>query len=478
MKFCPRCGVELSKQTNFCPNCGENFNGSSILSNLSKEFWITCIGAVGILVFSLFEWINIGYNINFNLFSLWSMLNNSMLVMLLGSSLQFQVARTLLIILSIMLIISFILLIISIINHRSKEHTKFACWGFRLSAIVTAIFILSILFVTDGGSFEILTIFPFLCLLIAIIGMIYVTPRSEKTSDIISIWGDKIFDIFNYLILSLLALSCVLPFIHVMAVSFSASADVSAGRVGLWPVNFTMESYALAMRRPRFFTSMWNSVQRVGLGVFVNMMITILTAYPLSKAKGVFKGRTFFSWFFVVTMLIGGGMIPTFIIVSMTGLRNTIWAMILTGALPVFNMVVLLNFFRQIPGELEESAHLDGAGDFRILFQIFVPLSVPCLATLVIFQVVGHWNDWFSGMVYMDNIDNQPLATYLHQVLQRPNFDQISQMTHEERRRMLQISPRTLQNAQITMATLPVVMIYPFLQRFSVKGLTLGSLKG
>jgi len=290
--------------------------------------------------------------------------------------------------------------------------------------------------------------------------------------------GDYVFDVFNYMILAFLALSCVLPFIHVMAVSFSSSADVSAGRVGLWPVNFTTESYALAMRRPRFFTSMWNSVQRVGLGVFVNMLITILTAYPLSKAKGVFKGRTFFSWFFVATMLIGGGMIPTFIIVSMTGIRNTIWALILPGALPVFNMVVLLNFFRQLPGELEESAFLDGAGDFRILFQIYVPLSLPCLATLIIFQTVGHWNDWFSGMVYMDSIDNQPLATYLHQVLQRPNFDQISQMTPEERRRMLQISPRTLQNAQITMATIPIVLIYPFLQRFFVKGLTLGSLKG
>jgi len=290
--------------------------------------------------------------------------------------------------------------------------------------------------------------------------------------------SEYIFDFFNYLILGLLALSCVLPFIHVMAVSFSDSAAAMSGRVGLWPVDFTIESYALAMRRPRFFTSMLNSLNRVALGVFINMLITILTAYPLSKAKGVFKGRTFFSWFFVITMLIGGGIIPTFIIVTLSGIRNTIWALILPGALPVFNMVVLLNFYRQLPHELEEAAVIDGAGDFRILFQIFVPLSLPCLATLVIFQTVGHWNDWFSGMIYMDNIENQPLATYLHQVLQRPNFDQIATMTHEERQRFLQISPRTLQNAQITMATLPIVLVYPFLQRFFVKGLTLGSLKG
>jgi len=290
--------------------------------------------------------------------------------------------------------------------------------------------------------------------------------------------SNTLFDVFNYFVIGILALTCVLPFIHVLAISFSDSPAVTSGRVGLWPVNFTIESFALAMRRPRFFTSMLNSLERVAVGVFVNMLITILTAYPLSKAKGVFKGRSFFSWFFVITMLIGGGMIPTFIIVSLTGLRNTIWALVLPGALPIFNMVVLLNFFRQLPHELEEAAVLDGAGDFRILFQIFVPLSIPCLATLIIFQTVGHWNDWFGGLVYMDRIDNYPLATYMYNVLQMPNFDQISQMTPEERRRMLQITPRTLQAAQIIMSTLPIVLVYPFLQRFFVKGLTLGSLKG
>ena len=290
--------------------------------------------------------------------------------------------------------------------------------------------------------------------------------------------SEYIFDIVNYLFITLLALSCVLPFINVMAVSFSDSSAAMSGRVGLWPVNFTLESYRLAFQKPRFFTSMYNSLIRVLVGVSVNMALTILVAYPLSKTKEVFKGRTFFSWFFVVTMLIGGGMIPTYLIVTWTGLRNTIWSMILPGAVPVYNMVIMLNFLRQIPHELEESAFLDGAGDFRILLQIYLPLSLPCIATLVIFLTVGHWNDWFSGMVYMDRIIRYPLATYLHNVLQLPNFDQIDTMTPEERSRMLQISPRTLQNAQITMSTIPIIMVYPFLQRFFVKGLTLGSLKG
>jgi len=223
---------------------------------------------------------------------------------------------------------------------------------------------------------------------------------------------------------------------------------------------------------------MMNTLVRAGIGVAVNMALTILTAYPLSKSKGDLKGRTFFSWFFVITMLINGGMVPTFLIVVWTGLKNTIWSLILPGALPVFNMVILLNFMRQLPHELEESAVLDGAGDFTILLRIYIPLSVPCLATLIVFQTIGHWNDWFSGSVYLDEVSKYPLATYLHNVLQMPNFDNLSSMSSDQVIQALRLSPRTLTNAQIILSTLPVVIVYPFLQRFFVKGMMLGSLKG
>ncbi|MCL2351572.1 MAG: carbohydrate ABC transporter permease [Firmicutes bacterium] len=283
------------------------------------------------------------------------------------------------------------------------------------------------------------------------------------------------FDIFNYLILGLLALTCVLPFINVLAVSLSDSAMATANMVGLWPVRFTLSSYAFALTKVRFLLSMLNSVERVLLGVTLNTFLTIVTAYPLSKTKSVFRGRSFFAWFFMVTMLISGGMIPTFLVVTWTGLRNTIWSLVLPGAIPVYNLLILLNFFRQLPSELEESALLDGAGDFTVLFRIFVPLSMPCIATLIVFQAVGHWNEWFAGMVYLDNIEKYPLATYLHNVLQRPNFDN---MDKNEIQRLMKISNRTLTSAQIMIGALPIILVYPFFQRFFVKGLTLGSLKG
>lgn len=287
--------------------------------------------------------------------------------------------------------------------------------------------------------------------------------------------GEKIFSFFNGLFLILLALSCVVPFIHVLAVSLSDSPSASAGTVGLWPININFDSYLFAFKKQRFISSMLVSVNRLWLGVLINMVLTILTAYPLSKNKRELKGRSIFSWFFVITMLIGGGLIPTYMVVMGTGLRNTIWALILPGAVPVYNMVILLNFFRQLPKELEESAFLDGAGQWRILAQIYIPLSMPALATLIIFQSVAHWNEWFSGLIYMDNIEKYPLASYMQNILVRPNFDN---MSSDQIRDVLKISDRSFSSAQIIISTLPIILVYPFLQRFFVKGMTLGSLKG
>ncbi|MDR1059805.1 MAG: carbohydrate ABC transporter permease [Clostridiales bacterium] len=283
------------------------------------------------------------------------------------------------------------------------------------------------------------------------------------------------FDVVNAIFLAALAATCVLPFVNVIAVSLSDSAAATANLVGFWPVSFSLDSYAFAFQKARFLASIWNSAARVVLGVAVNIALTIVTAYPLSKTGKEFRGRTAFAWFFVITMLIGGGMIPTYLIVMWSGLRNTIWSMIIPGAVPVFNVVILLNFFRQLPKELEESAILDGAGDWRVLLQIYLPLSMACIATLIVFQTVAHWNEWFSGMIYLDSIEKYPLATYLHNVLQRPSFDN---MELQEIQRVMKISNRTLSSAQILIGALPVILVYPFLQRFFVKGMTLGSLKG
>lgn len=287
--------------------------------------------------------------------------------------------------------------------------------------------------------------------------------------------GEKAFDILNYIILTVLALSCVLPFIHLCAVSFSSSSAATQGRVGLWPVELSFNSYIFAFQRPDFVKSFLITVERVILGLLVNMLLVIITAYPLSKSKESFVGRTPIAWFFVITMFVNGGLIPTYMIVTGTGLKNSIWALILPGALPIFYMVILLNFFRQIPKELEESALMDGAGQFRILWQIYVPLSVPALATLTIYTVVGHWNEWFSGLIYMDDASRYPLQTYLQNIITMPDFSLFDPMQMEL---MKKISNKTFRAAQIMIVSLPILITYPLLQKYFISGMTLGSLKG
>ena len=288
-------------------------------------------------------------------------------------------------------------------------------------------------------------------------------------------FGEKTFVVFNYMFLGLLAVSCLLPFIHMVAISFSSSAAATAGRVTLWPVDFALNSYQFAFQRPEFVTAFLVSVERVLLGVTFNMLILVLTAYPLSKSGRELPGRTWISWIFVVTMFVGGGLIPTYLVVSATGIRNSIWALIIPGAVQAFNITILLNFFRQLPKELEESAFIDGAGQLKILFSIYLPLSIPALATLTIFNTVGHWNEWFSALIYMDSQKKYPLQTYLQGMIVDPDWTLVDTT---QRELMAKISSRTFKAAQILIATVPVLVVYPFLQKYFIKGMTLGSLKG
>ncbi len=286
---------------------------------------------------------------------------------------------------------------------------------------------------------------------------------------------DTIFNVCNYILLFLLALICLLPFVHILALSFSSSAAATSGKVSFWPVDFSLNSYQYTMQNPSFLKAFWVTLQRVVLGLAIDMAITIFAAYPLSKTKKEMPGRTPLAWIFVVTMFVGGGMIPSYMVVTATGLRNTLWALILPYAVKPFNITVLLNFSRQTPKELEESALIDGASQMRILMKIYLPLALPALATLVVFDTVFHWNEWFSGLIYMDMKANYPLQTYLQGVIINPDF---TLMDYNQIEMMSKISSKTFQSAQIMIATVPILLIYPFLQKYFVKGLTLGSLKG
>lgn len=284
--------------------------------------------------------------------------------------------------------------------------------------------------------------------------------------------GYRIFSVFNTATLVIIGLICVLPMLHILAVSLSSRAAATGNLVHLWPIGFNVQNYMNTLQSPQFFKALQISVTRTVLGTSLTMLLCLLAAYPMSKENHYFRGRTLYAWFFIITLLFNGGMIPTYLVVLKTGIYNTIWALMLPQAVAVFNVVVMLNFFRGLPKELDEAAQIDGASHFITLFRVYFPISLPSIATLSLFAIVGHWNSWFDGLIYVD-MNKQPLATLIQSLVANRDFSRI-QINPTD---MKFLSERGLRAAQIFIGALPVLIVYPFLQKFFVQGMTLGSVK-
>ncbi|MBD0384426.1 carbohydrate ABC transporter permease [Paenibacillus sedimenti] len=281
------------------------------------------------------------------------------------------------------------------------------------------------------------------------------------------------FNAVNQLFLIGISLLCILPLMHVLAVSFSGKAAATANMITLWPVDFTVESYLKTVNNPNFIQSLFYSVYRTVLGTGIGMAVTVFAGYALSKTYLEFKSRNAYMWFFVFTMLFSGGLVPNYILITNLGLINTIWALVLPSALSVYNMILLMNFFRTIPAELEEAATMDGAGIIRIFFKIHLPISMPALVTITLFTLVFHWNSWFDGLIYMMDTDKYPLATFLQTIVVQQDFSKIS----IDPKDLENLSQRTVKSAQIFIGALPIMLVYPFLQKFFIKGIVVGAVK-
>ena len=290
-----------------------------------------------------------------------------------------------------------------------------------------------------------------------------------------------IFDIFNYILLGSLALICILPIVHILALSLSDSAAASAGRVGLLPVNFTTAAYEYLMGKKDFWQSVLVSLKRVGIGLPYHLIMTIIIAYPLSKPASRFYGRSIYVGLLIFTMLFNGGLIPTYMVYKEMGLLDSIWVLVIPSAVNAGNIMLMMNFFRNIPKELEESAIIDGAGHIRTLLQVILPVSLPSIATITLYIVVAHWNDYFSGMIYMNSASNFPLQTYVYNIIKQASSLTMNlgmESTGENWRLLAKISDRTVRSAQIFITAFPILAIYPLLQRYYIKGIVVGSVKG
>lgn len=276
-------------------------------------------------------------------------------------------------------------------------------------------------------------------------------------------------------ILIIAAIICLYPMWYTFIISFSDKAYVDGGRVWILPKGFNLKSYGKILQDNVFFGAMFTSIKRVVVGCSLNMILLILTAYPLCLPAKKFPEGRFFKWFFMANMLFSGGMIPSYVLMRQYHLFDSFWSMILPGALPIWNMIMLINFFRNVPYELNESATIDGANPFQILFKIYVPLSVPSLACLLLFQFVGHWNSYFDGLLYINDAAKQPLQTYIYNLSVTLDY---ANMTSEQIIAFAQTSDKTLNAAKVVVAMIPILCVYPFIQKYFTTGMTLGAVKG
>ena len=289
--------------------------------------------------------------------------------------------------------------------------------------------------------------------------------------------GRKVFLAVDVIVILLLCLICMVPLLNLLAYSFSASQPIIENKVFLWPKEFTLKAYQYVLESKEFWSSVSVSVKRVLLGVPLNTLLTILVAYPLSKDERQFKARKYYVAYMLTVMLFNGGLMPTYYIVSKTKLIDTVWALIIPGAVPIFNCIVLMNFFRGIPSELEESAKLDGASQWQILWRIFISISKPSLATIILFSLINHWNSWFDGLIYSNHTTNYPLQSYL-QTLVTSTTEILAQGDVKAIAKLVDINDTNMKAAQIFISVIPLMLIYPFLQKYFTTGLTMGSVKG
>ena len=280
------------------------------------------------------------------------------------------------------------------------------------------------------------------------------------------------FVILNHVVLGLLAFLCMVPLLNVFAMSLSSQSEVVKGNVFLWPREFSLDSYKVILAETAFLKSFFVSIIRVFIGTILSTIFTVLMAYPLSKPERVLPGRNFIMLVIIFVMLFHAGLVPVYLLIRSLGLLKNYLVLILPFLLPVFNVIVVMNFIRMLPHDLEEAATVDGAGFFTILTRIIVPLSKPAIVTVSLFTAVMFWNDYFTGLIYLD-IDKYPLQTYLYTMNVNRDISNLEQALLFQN-----VNDKTLISAQMFVALIPVLIVYPFLQNHFVKGIVLGAVKG
>ncbi len=284
----------------------------------------------------------------------------------------------------------------------------------------------------------------------------------------------RIFQVFNYIFLLIIGFFTLYPFIYTLSLSFSSTKAILSQQVSFFPVDFTVNAYQLVLENQMFWVGYRNTILYTVLGTLIALFMTVICAYPLSK-KGL-RGKKFFTAFIVFTMFFNGGLIPTFLVIRMLGMMDTIWSIVVPGAIGVYYMIIIRTYFQSLPPSLEEAAMIDGLNYIQILYKIILPLSKPMLATIGLFYAVYFWNNWFYPMIFLNDSSLYPVTLYLRNIVMGMELAARSgEMRNQTAMRTTGVSVRS---ASIMLVAIPIMCIYPFVQKYFIKGLMIGSLKG
>ena len=300
----------------------------------------------------------------------------------------------------------------------------------------------------------------------------------QKASSVIPVKKPKVFtgpQIILIIVVSLFSLSCIVPFINVIAVSLSSKSAILRGDVSFWPVEFTTQAYEVLFNDASMIRSLFMTVGMTVVYTVIAMFLTILMAYPLTKKR--LRGRNFFSFLALFTMYFSGGVVPHYVNMLDLGLYNTIWSLILPAAISTYYMIILKSFFSSLPESLEEAATIDGANDFQILIRIYLPLSLASLATITLFYAVFRWNRFDDALYYIQDRNLYPLQLKLYNAIKNTQQVDLTAMQEGSTAVANNIS-QSIESATIIFATLPILVVYPFVQRYFVSGVTIGAVKG
>lgn len=300
--------------------------------------------------------------------------------------------------------------------------------------------------------------------------------KNQKLSSRRVSGGDRVFNVITIAIVSVLTLIVFLPMINIVACSFSSPKAVSGGKVLLWPVEFTLENYELVLKYQDVWIGYRNTIFYTVVGTLINVGMTLLCAYPLSVKS--FSGRSFLNKMFMFTMIFSGGMIANYILMRDLHLLNTVWAILLPGAINVYNVMITRTYIEtSIPPDLEESARIDGCSSFKYFTSFVLPLAKPIIAVIAMYYAVAHWNSYFNAFLYLSDDSLYPLQLFLREILLNSQMDS-SSITDPELIAAMQGVSDALKYVVIVVSTLPLMCIYPFVQKYFVKGVMIGAVKG